>query len=643
MNSDVGDMFTILSFMKLCKMYQKLKRSKPQNKSHVIAKNSYPKRIPLLSLQRQHPAKKIQLQPSAPPPKESSEEVIETYSVINENEEIVDYDECIEPKQCDATEQHIVYDENDQIITIEEEKPKIIIDNITSDGAYIDPNYQYEISFEVNGEQRHVVLGNSAEPGEESKYECQEVDENGICYEICPAEQEIMVESTEEIQVTEIEEDQQEAFCYEVDAEEIEEEYEVAAEISAPPKKRRRRRRRGEPEEEVEPKEKKARTRSFKVRPENLDRHKEGFFGRVFLDVKKENEEQFVLLTRMKRPIFEKLLKLTFKAMSKRAQHIYPEERLSVTLLYLAHGTPFDIIAKYYKLGKTTIRNLVLETCEILYEILGPLYLGEPTSEDYLKIAKDFKNTWKLPNCVGVIDGKHINLKKPKRTLLEDYNLTSMTSLVLMASCDARHRFRSATVTVEPHQSTFAKGIMNNTLPLPPNGPLVEGSPLEFPYYFIGDTTFPLRANLMRPYDESTLDDKKLVFNYKLSHGQAILDNTFTMLTSMWRVLLTTFDLAPLNCESIIMACVVLHNFVMIHGEDRWHNSDGTINAELPHNVDENTEWITVEASKFQSNLESITKYGAETNGTGNELRDTLADHFFQEGADEGQTVIFEI
>ncbi|XP_013112521.2 uncharacterized protein LOC106090773 [Stomoxys calcitrans] len=708
MDSDIGDMFTILSFLKLCKMYKKLKRRKPLVKKHAASRYKYPNRIPLLSLQKMRPTQQKFSEPIQHDSKESMEENLEAYTVIPDDQ-IEVYDEYIETKANDE-DNHVQYHENDELMsTIVEEKPKIIMEAIPQEEAYTDQNYQYEISFEVNGERRHVVLGNGAVDTEcETKYESQEIDENAICYDICADEQEVLVESTEEIQAVEVcPDEEQEEFCYEVNAEEIEEEYQVQEEqvqeyqvqedhmqedqvqevqvhevqvqevqvqeiqvqevhveedqvqevhveedqvqeehLQDPPKKRRRRRRRGdnaELDEENEVKEKKPRTRSFKVRPENLNRHQDGFFGRVFLDVKVHNEEQFILLTRMKRNAFEKLLKLMFKAMSKRAQHIYPEERLSVTLLYLAHATPFDVIAKHYKLGKTTIRNLVLETCEILYEILGPIYLREPTSEDFLKIAQDFRNTWKLPNCVGVIDGKHINLKKPRRTLLEEYNLTAMTSLVLMAACDAKHRFRSATVTVEAHQSTFAKGIMNNTLPLPPNAPLVDGSSNEFPYYYIGDTTFPLRSNLMRPYDTSTLDDKKLVFNYKLSHGQAILENTFIMLTSMWKVLLTTFDIAPLNCESIIMACIVLHNFVMMNGEDRWHNSDGTLNAELPHNYDENTDWISVETSQFQTALESITKFGGECNGTGNELRDTLAEHFYQDGSVEASAVIFEM
>lgn len=186
--------------------------------------------------------------------------------------------------------------------------------------------------------------------------------------------------------------------------------------------------------------------------------------------------------------------------------------------------------------------------------------------------------------------------------------------------------------TVESHQSTFAKGIINNTLPLPPNGLLGDDASTDFPYYYIGDSSFPLRTNLMRPFEGSTSNDKELYFNYRLSQGQSVTENTFIMLSSMWKILLTTFDLAPLNCESIVMACIVLYNFVMLNGGDRWHNADGTVNAELPHNVDESTAWVSVESIQYRSHLESIVEYVGESSPEASDLRNTLMEYFYREG-----------
>lgn len=197
---------------------------------------------------------------------------------------------------------------------------------------------------------------------------------------------------------------------------------------------------------------------------------------------------------------------------------------------------------------------------------------------------------------------------------------------------------------MEPHQSTFTKGIMNNTLPLPPNGPLDENSSQDFPYYFIGDSTFSLKSNVMVPFDSTTLDDKEIFFNYKLSLGRTVMENAFHMLTSMWKVLLTTFDIAPINCESIVLASIVLYNFIMQHEDNRWYNSDGTINLEMSHNYDENTAWINAENVQFHPTMQAISKFGNDSINSALELRSVLADYFYHDGsAVETSNEVFEI
>ncbi|XP_037940854.1 uncharacterized protein LOC119673847 [Teleopsis dalmanni] len=93
---------------------------------------------------------------------------------------------------------------------------------------------------------------------------------------------------------------------------------------------------------------------------------------------------------------------------------INADERLSLTLLYLAHGVPLQSLAWRYKLGRTTVRNTVLEMCDIIWQLLSPIYLSEPTEEQYRHIASDFWQTWNIPNCVGAIDGKHVAIKCPR-------------------------------------------------------------------------------------------------------------------------------------------------------------------------------------------------------------------------------------
>lgn len=61
-----------------------------------------------------------------------------------------------------------------------------------------------------------------------------------------------------------------------------------------------------------------------------------------------------------------------------------------------------------YRLGKTTVSNIIFDTCQILWDKLSSVYLQQPNREKWLECAKTFENNWQLPNCIGAIDGKHV-------------------------------------------------------------------------------------------------------------------------------------------------------------------------------------------------------------------------------------------
>ena len=66
----------------------------------------------------------------------------------------------------------------------------------------------------------------------------------------------------------------------------------------------------------------------------------------------------------------------------------------------------------------------------------------------------------------------------------------------------------------------------------------------------------------MRKYPLRVLPHEKRIFNDHLSRSRRIVENTFRILASKFRVFLSPTHLAPKNVEKVTLTSCVLHNFL---------------------------------------------------------------------------------
>ena len=88
---------------------------------------------------------------------------------------------------------------------------------------------------------------------------------------------------------------------------------------------------------------------------------------------------------------------------------ISAEERLVIALRYLSDGMSQHPLSYSFRVGRTTISNILKEVCTSIYERLAPIYMKAPsTEEDWKHISDDFEKLWNLLHVLGAIDGKHL-------------------------------------------------------------------------------------------------------------------------------------------------------------------------------------------------------------------------------------------
>ena len=113
-----------------------------------------------------------------------------------------------------------------------------------------------------------------------------------------------------------------------------------------------------------------------------------------------------------------------------------------ITIRYLATGDSQQSQAFNFRLGKSTVCNIVKKTCQGIWNALHASFLKCPTSaEEWKKIAQDMFEHWQFPNCFGALDGKLIAIECPANSGSEFYNYKKFFSIVLMALCDSKYCF----------------------------------------------------------------------------------------------------------------------------------------------------------------------------------------------------------
>ena len=111
---------------------------------------------------------------------------------------------------------------------------------------------------------------------------------------------------------------------------------------------------------------------------------------------------------------FDHLLGLTQEKITRKhyiGQPISAEERLAITLRYLASGDSQQSIAFVFKVGHSTVNGIINEVCDMLWNSLFEYVTPPSKGSDWKKIVADFQQVWNMPHYIGAIDGKHIAMK----------------------------------------------------------------------------------------------------------------------------------------------------------------------------------------------------------------------------------------
>ena len=264
---------------------------------------------------------------------------------------------------------------------------------------------------------------------------------------------------------------------------------------------------------------------------------------------------------------------------------ISPELRLAVCLYRLGKGDYLATIGEMTGIAEPTVCLIVIEVSEAIVNNLWHDHvesLFPKTRKEFLDKMVEMESRWQFPCCFGAIDGCHVPIKCPaggRESNKEYHNFKNFYSVVLMAIVDSQYRFTWASCGFPGNshdslifQSTnlYSEIVKGNVIP---SIAKKEGD-VEIPPVILGDSAFPFKTWLLKPYTNAVLSADQRYFNYRLSRARMVTEGAYGRLKGRWRVLMRKCESRKSTTKKMTLACTVLHN-LCINMDDpsapHWH------------------------------------------------------------------------
>ena len=312
--------------------------------------------------------------------------------------------------------------------------------------------------------------------------------------------------------------------------------------------------------------------RQFWIRPGRTSAWWDNFVSGVV--VAEEWKENF----RMSKPTFDKLCGELKPLLEKQAtcmrSPVSVEKQVAIALYYLADEGHLRKVANAFGVSRASVSIIVRRVTRAISLFLGPNYIKLPLTEnDVQEKVRDFFRAYGIPQCLGAIDGSHIEIKQPTINSSDYINRKGRFSLNVQACCDSKYCFMDVVVKWpgSVHDARmFANSKLNTMLkeriiPSCKRRLLEDEDPV--PVFLLGDPTYPLMPYLMKEYANGGSTPQEQYFGYNLCSARNVIECSFGRLKARFGALKRPMDINLDDLPLVIYACFVLHNYCELNGE----------------------------------------------------------------------------
>ncbi|XP_034487551.1 protein ANTAGONIST OF LIKE HETEROCHROMATIN PROTEIN 1-like [Drosophila innubila] len=230
-------------------------------------------------------------------------------------------------------------------------------------------------------------------------------------------------------------------------------------------------------------------------------------------DVPKNDYHFFKESFRMERSTFDMLVSRleTLNKKDTNFKNAIPlNKRTAIALYTLGSTAEYQAVGRLFGVSPNSVCNILHEFCraivlEFTDEYMTPNFLTESKIDEYVQGFEAIG----FPQCLGAIDGCHIEVEPPAAEATDYHNYKGWNSVVLLALVDYRDRFMFVDIG-SPGGCNDSFIFQRYTLcEMIDSCQLLDSKSKEIcgvnvPIFLIGDSAFRFSPKLMKPYPFST-------------------------------------------------------------------------------------------------------------------------------------------
>ena len=250
------------------------------------------------------------------------------------------------------------------------------------------------------------------------------------------------------------------------------------------------------------------------------------------------------------------------------------ETQVAVTLYYLADEGRYRKVANAFGISSSTVSCIVRCVTKTISTKLGLKYIKLPsTVQEVEELVSGYKKCHGFPQCIGAIDGTHINIQQPNENYTDYINRKGKYSINVQALCDYKYCFTDVVVkwpgSVHDARifanSNLNRSLRDNIIPSCPKV-IVEGE-AAVPICILGDPAYPLLPYVMKEFPAGGSTVSEQFFGYRMSSARMTIECAFGRLKGRFGALRRPMDIKLSDLPTVIHSCFVLHNICELNRE----------------------------------------------------------------------------